>query len=198
MSCIELNVYCYFNKFMHIITIFFYCQFLWIHWLLVSNNKRFVDDIARWKNWKSISNKSRYVLFVILMSDYPEFRNICYYRMGKMQYLVRWLCPPVDTLFIRCPNIGGGLLIEHGFATIIQAEKIGSNAKIFQQVTIGYNEDKRPILGDNVEVWCGANVIGGVHVGNNVTIGAQALVIKDVEDNVVVGGVPAKVIKRKL
>ena len=64
---------------MHIITIFFYCQFLWIHWLLVSNNKRFADDIARWKNWKSISNKSRYVLFVILMSDYPEFRNICYY-----------------------------------------------------------------------------------------------------------------------
>lgn len=183
---------------MHIITIFFYCQFLWIHWLLVSNNKRFVDDIARWKNWKSISNKSRYVLFVILMSDYPEFRNICYYRMGKMQYLVRWLCPPVDTLFIRCPNIGGGLLIQHGFATIIQAEKIGSNAKIFQQVTIGYNEDKRPILGDNVEVCCGAKVIGGVHVGNNVTIGAQALVIKDVEDNVVVGGVPAKVIKRKL
>ena len=183
---------------MHILPYFFYCQFLWIHWLLVSNNKRFADDIARWKNWKSISNKSRYVLFVILMSDYPEFRNICYYRMGKTQYFVRWLCPPVDTLFIRCPNIGGGLLIQHGFATIIQAEKIGSNAKIFQQVTIGYNEDKRPILGDNVEVCCGAKVIGGVHVGNNVTIGAQALVIKDVEDNVVVGGVPAKVIKRKL
>lgn len=183
---------------MHLLPYFFYCQFLWIHWLLVSNNKRFVDDIARWKNWKSISNKSRYVLFVILMTDYPEFRNICYYRMGKMQYLVRWLCPPVDTLFIRCPNIGGGLLIQHGFATIIQAEKIGSNAKIFQQVTIGYNEDKRPIIGDNVEVCCGAKVIGGVHVGNNVTIGAQALVIKDVEDNVVVGGVPAKVIKRKL
>lgn len=183
---------------MHLLPYFFYCQFLWIHWLLVSNNKRFVDDIARWKNWKSISNKSRYVLFVILMTDYPEFRNICYYRMGKMQYLVRWLCPPVDTLFIRCPNIGGGLLIQHGFATIIQAEKIGSNAKIFQQVTIGYNEDKRPIIGDNVEVCCGAKVIGGVHVGNNVTIGAQALVIKDVEDNVVVGGVPAKVIKRKM
>lgn len=183
---------------MHLLPYFFYCQFLWIHWLLVSNKKRFVDDIARWKNWKSISNKSRYVLFVILMTDYPEFRNICYYRMGKTQYFVRWLCPPVDTLFIRCPNIGGGLLIQHGFATIIQAEKIGRNAKIFQQVTIGYNEDKRPIIGDNVEVCCGAKVIGGVHVGNNVTIGAQALVIKDVEDNVVVGGVPAKVIKRKL
>lgn len=40
-------------------------------------------------------------------------------------------------------------------------------------------------------------MIGGVYVGNHVTIGAQALVVKDVEDNVVVGGVPAVVIKRK-
>lgn len=48
-----------------------------------------------------------------------------------------------------------------------------------------------------MEVSCGAKVIGGVNVGHNVTIGAQALVIKDVEDNVVVGGVPARVLKTK-
>lgn len=135
--------------------------------------------------------------FVCLMSEYKEFRNICYYRMGKWQYLVRWMCPPLDSLYIHCKDIGGGLLIQHGFSTIIQAERIGKNAKIFQQVTIGYNGDKRPVLGDNVEVCCGAKVIGGVHIGDNVTIGAQALVVKDVENNVAVGGVPARVIKRK-
>ena len=48
-----------------------------------------------------------------------------------------------------------------------------------------------------MEVCCGAKVIGGVTVGNDVTVGAQALVIKDVEDNVVVGGVPARVLKTK-
>lgn len=92
---------------------------------------------------------------------------------------------------------GGGFLVQHGFATIINAERIGRNFKVFQQVTVGYNGDQRPVLGDDVEVCCGAKVIGGIKVGNRVTIGAQALVIRDVEDDVVVGGVPAKVIKRK-
>ncbi len=158
---------------------------------------QFEEDMKRWVEWKQCPYKSKYMQFVFLMSEFKEFRNICYYRMGKVQYAVQWLCRPLDSLYIRCKDIGGGLLIQHGFSTIIQAEKIGRNAKIFQQVTIGYNEDKHPILGDNVEVCCGAKVIGGVHVGDNVTIGAQALVVKDVESNVVVGGVPAKVIKRK-
>lgn len=43
---------------------------------------------------------------------------------------------------------------------------------------------------------CGAKIIGGIHVGNNVVVGANAVVCKDVPDNVVVGGVPAKVIKK--
>ena len=47
------------------------------------------------------------------------------------------------------------------------------------------------------DVWIGGNVtvIGGVHIGNNVIIGAGAVVVKDVPDNSVVGGVPAKIIK---
>lgn len=171
--------------------------FLWPLFLVVIGNQRFREDLPRWACWKSLPFSNTYLQFVVLMVDYPEFRNICYYRMGKIQYLVKWMCKPQTTLYIRCADIGGGLLIQHGFATIIQAEKIGCNAKIFQQVTIGYNEDKRPVIGDNVEICCGAKVIGGVHIGNNVTIGAQALVIKDVENNVVVGGVPAYVLKQK-
>lgn len=170
---------------------------LWVLYPFVSNNARFVADMARWKEWKSCPYKSSYMQFVFLMAEYKEFRNICYYRMGKAQYFLRWICSPLDTLYIHCKDIGGGFLIQHGFATIITAERIGKNAKIFQQVTIGYNNDKLPIIGDNVEVSCGAKVIGGVNVGHNVTIGAQALVIKDVEDNVVVGGVPARILKTK-
>jgi serine O-acetyltransferase len=51
------------------------------------------------------------------------------------------------------------------------------------------------VIGNNVEVCCGAKVIGGVTVGDNVLIGAGALVVKDVPANTVVGGVPATVIK---
>lgn len=174
-----------------------YCFFiLWLHWLIVSCNVRFLEDLEQWSRWKSCKFNSKYFRFVFLMAEYKEFRNICYYRMGHIQYFIRWLCPPLDSLYIHCKDIGGGFLIQHGFATIINAESIGKNFKIFQQVTIGYNDDKRPVIGDNVEVCCGAKVIGGIHVGNNVLVGAQALVIRDVEDNVIVGGVPAKVLRR--
>lgn len=170
---------------------------LWVLYPLVCNNDRFVADTARWAEWKSCPYKFAYMQFVFLMAEYKEFRNICYYRMGKAQYFLRWICSPMDSLYIHCKDIGGGLLIQHGFSTIITAARIGNNAKIFQQVTIGYNEEQLPILGDDVEVCCGAKVIGGVTIGNNVTIGAQALVVKDVIDNVVVGGVPARVLKSK-
>ncbi|MCV3763500.1 sugar O-acetyltransferase [Companilactobacillus farciminis] len=48
------------------------------------------------------------------------------------------------------------------------------------------------------DVWIGGNctIIGGVHIGNNVIVGAGAVVVKDVPDNCVVGGVPAKIIKK--
>ena len=52
-------------------------------------------------------------------------------------------------------------------------------------------------FGDNVFIGSGARVIGGVIVGNNVTIAPNAVVSHDVEDNVVVGGIPAKIIRRK-
>ena len=180
------------HKLLHIIHSLFY----WILFLPVKNNRSFDKDMLRWAEWKECPYKNKYMHFVFLMTEYKEFRNICYFRMGRLQYMLRWLCPPLDSLYIRTKDIGGGLLIQHGFATIIQAERIGDNCKIFQQVTIGYNGDKKPIIGDNVEICCGAKVIGGVNVGDNVIIGAQALVIKDVPDNVVVGGVPAKVIKQ--
>lgn len=179
------------HKLLHIIHSFFYLPL----YLFVRKNMLFQKDMMRWSEWKEAPYLGRYMQFVFLMTEYKEFRNICYFRMGKLQYFVRWMCPPLDSLYIRTKDIGGGLLIQHGFATIIHAEKIGNNCKIFQQVTIGYNGDKRPIIGDNVEICCGAKVIGGVNIGNNVIVGAQSLVIKDVEDNVVVGGVPAKVLK---
>ena len=91
---------------------------------------------------------------------------------------------------------GGGLIIQHGFSTIINAKKIGENCHIYQQVTIGFNGTEQPVIGNNVRICCGAKVIGGVNIGNNVVIGANAVVVKDVPDNVVVAGVPAKIIKQ--
>lgn len=152
-------------------------------------------DVRNWCRWKQIPH-TRFSLCRILVSD-RAFRNLLYYRVGPLRRLLSWCLPGYDHLQITTPRskLGGGLIIQHGFATIISAESIGRNCKIYQQVTIGYNHrQKAPVLGDNVEVCCGAKIIGGVHVGNNVLVGANAVVVKDVPDNSIVAGIPAEVI----
>jgi serine O-acetyltransferase len=135
--------------------------------------------------------------FVRLMTFYPEFRNLFYYRTGWMGKLLIPICHPISTLFIHTNSIGPGLFIQHGFATIIAANKIGSNCWINQQVTIGFsNSTDCPTLGDNVMVYAGAKIIGGVTIGDNSIIGANAVVIKNVPPNVTVVGVPAYIVKR--
>ena len=62
-------------------------------------------------------------------------------------------------------------------------------------MTLGKKDGKRPIIGDNVTINCHACSIGGVNIGNNVIIGAGSVVVKDVPDNCVVAGNPAKIIK---
>ena len=93
-------------------------------------------------------------------------------------------------------DIGGGLFIQHGFSTYIAAESIGENCWINQQVTVGYRDNTRPpIIGNNVTITCGAKVLGPITIGDNVTIGANAVVVKDLPSDSVWGGVPAKRIR---
>ena len=103
----------------------------------------------------------------------------------------------MPTLYILTDKIGKGLFIQHGFATIIAAKSIGDNCWINQQVTIGFsNKTASPEINDNVTINAGAKVIGGVRVGKNSIIGANAVVVKNVPDNCTVVGVPAQIIRR--
>jgi serine O-acetyltransferase len=84
------------------------------------------------------------------------------------------------------------LFLQHGFSTIVTAESIGANCWINQQVTIGFNDRlELPILEDDVEVYAGAKIIGGVRIGRGARIGANAVVVKDVPPGAVAVGVPA-------
>ncbi len=76
--------------------------------------------------------------------------------------------------------------------------KIGDRVIIGQNTTIGRSLDPEdfPSIGDDVYISAGARIIGNIKIGNNVIIGANTVVNKDVEDNCIVAGVPAKVIKR--
>lgn len=164
-------------------------------WKLARYKKHLEADARRWSEWKH-RRFSMLEACVFFVSD-KAFRNLMYYRCGRSRVFLSWLFPAYDHLQITTPGgmVDGGLIFQHGFSTIVSAKKIGKNCKIYQQVTIGYNHKlEAPELGDNVEVCCGAKIIGGVRVGNNVLIGANAVVTKDVPDNSVVAGVPARVI----
>ena len=159
---------------------------------------RFQQDLIRWKNVCNIS-ESRWIAFAELMWQKKEFRNLYIYRNSHRPIYRRWVAlwyKPMDTLYFDTPEIGGGLFIQHGFATMIAAKSIGENCWINQQVTIGYKDNTvPPTLGDNVVINCGAKVLGPINVGDGAIIGANAVVIRDVEPGAVMGGVPAKKIR---
>lgn len=160
-------------------------------------NESFVKDINRWCEVLSITG-TRTKMLAELMNDYPEFRNLFLYRSknGIYNRWVKLFYRPMDTLYLHTNKIGGGLFIQHGFATMVAATSIGENCWINQQVTIGHTGHGRPpIIGDNVTITCGAKVLGPVTIGDGAVIGANAVVVKDVEPNAVMGGVPAKRIK---
>ncbi|KXZ38957.1 serine O-acetyltransferase [Alkalithermobacter thermoalcaliphilus JW-YL-7 = DSM 7308] len=98
-------------------------------------------------------------------------------------------------------KIGKGLFIDHGMGIVIgETAEIGDNVTIYHGVTLGgTGKDKgkrHPTIGNNVIISAGAKVLGPIYIGDNSKIGANAVVLKDVDPNCTVVGIPAKVVKR--
>lgn len=94
-------------------------------------------------------------------------------------------------------QIGEGTFITyHGLGVVIHKDAvIGKNCIIRQNVTIAGGNGGVPVIGDNVELNAGVVVVGPVHIGNNVRIGANAVVNVDIPDNCTAVGMPAKPVK---
>lgn len=92
-----------------------------------------------------------------------------------------------------------GLCIWHGFNIIINGKvKIGKYFGISANCNIGHAHNQVPTIGDNVTMSFGSQVLGGIHICNNVTIGAKALVLKDIDvEYSTWGGIPAKMLSVK-
>lgn len=148
-------------------------------------------DLYAYKRHKGIERNDIYS-FLYFLIFCPEYRNIFYFRLPKFVRCLLYYCPPRATLHIytKSSNVGGGLYVGHGWGTVINAKMIGKNCVVGQNVTIGSRNLKEPVLGDNVDVYANAIVLGDITIGDNTKIGAGAVVVKNVPSNCVV--VPAK------
>lgn len=95
---------------------------------------------------------------------------------------------------IYANQFGPGLYIGHYGTIVVNKEcRIGANCTIHVCVNIGMGGS---IIGDNCYISPGVKIVKPVRIGNNVVIGANAVVNKDIPDNCMVAGIPAKVIKK--
>jgi serine O-acetyltransferase len=162
-------------------------------------------DVRRWAEILGYPRLPDVWTMLLLLARHQEYRNLYYYRISTDSVLARipihvfkLFYPELPTLRISARGaIGPGLFIQHGFSTIVAADTIGTNCWINQQVTIGYtNKTDCPTIGDHVRVTAGAKVLGAIRLGDHVTVGANAVVVKDVPADCVVVGVPARIVRR--
>ena len=97
-------------------------------------------------------------------------------------------------------TIGRRVCIDHGHGIVIgETTEIGNDCIIYQGVTLGgtgKDTGKRhPTIGNGVLIGAGAKVLGPINIGNNVKVASGAVVVKDVEDNCTVVGVPGRIVR---
>jgi serine O-acetyltransferase len=137
---------------------------------------------------------------------------LVFYRIARWLYLNKIpFFPHIITYWIRLffaafiphsASIGTGTKVGYGGLGVVihKNSKIGLWCIISQHVTIGGNHkvDGVPTIGDRVYVGAGAQILGPIRVYDDAIIGANAVVISDVLEGQVVGGVPAGVLKERL
>ena len=149
-----------------------------------------------------------------LILTYPGVKAVFFHRIANFFSIAKLdLIARIISQFSRFltgieihprAKIGENLFIDHGMGVVIgETSEIGNNVTIYHMVTLGgispsinsddqRNSKRHPTLMDNVVVGSGAQVLGPVVVGKNAKIGANAVVTKDVPENAVMVGIPAK------
>ncbi len=144
----------------------------------------------------------------------PGFRALVAYRFGVWRMGVRpkLLRAPLSVLYRRMfrracwkygielpysTRIGRHVVFEHQHGIVIHGSSvIGDGCVLRQGVTLGNRRDDRPFdaptLGRNVNVGAGAKILGKIHVGDGAHIGANAVVVHDVEPGATLVGIPAR------
>ena len=158
---------------------------------------------------------ARSKLSVIL--TYPGVKAVFFYKIANFFSIAKFhLIAKIISQFSRFltgieihpgAKIGKNLFIDHGMGVVIgETSEIGDNVTIYQTVTLGgsspsidserqRHEKRHPTIGNDVVIGAGAQIIGPIKVGNGARIAANAVVVKDVEDNATMVGIPARAVK---
>lgn len=165
-------------------------------------------------DYKKYSNRDKIIFFKTILSVFgnASFRAVFLYRLSnffdnKRIYILAYSFEKLMhfttiTWIGRKAQIDPGFVIRHVGGIVIGGKSvIGENCEIRQGVTLGGNLGKekygttQPILGDNILIGAGAKILGPVKIGDNCIIGANAVVVSDIPENSVVGGIPGRVLR---
>ena len=140
---------------------------------------------------------------------YPCFKAIIYYKISHYFYLKKhfFIARYISEKAKRKTGIeihpgaiiGKGLFIDHG-AGVVTGETaiVGDNVTMFQGVTLGgtgkQKGKRHPTIGNEVFIGSGAKILGNITIGDHAKIGANAVILKDVPENVTVVGVPGRIV----
>ncbi|MBT2730141.1 hypothetical protein J7E63_25120 [Bacillus sp. ISL-75] len=167
---------------------------------------KIMSDIKRYTDGRGLPHKFMclfyyngiYALLIYRTLNYLyERKNFLYKLLYSILFFVLYIPFRNITGVELHPQakIGRGVFIPHCTNIIISKDAIiGENLTIHQSVTIGvnYNNNKAPLIGDNVFISCNSTLIGNIKIGNNVTILPNSCVTKSCElDGSLLGGVPA-------
>ena len=173
-------------------------------YLVLSDLYRLTRTFSRWKLIKLIlSGESFKYIFWMRTCSYAHDKTLLRYTLYPFAKI--FLTHLTYKLGISIPyhtKIGSGFYIGHFGGIIVHPDvTIGKNCNLSHGVTIGQtNRGKNkgvPSIQDNVYIGPGAKLIGKINIGNNVAIGANCVVTKNIPDNSVVVGIPCKIISSK-
>ena len=156
---------------------------------------------------------------ISIILTYPGVKAVLFHKMAHFFCVAKFdLIARMISQFSRFltgieihpkAKIGKNLFIDHGMGVVIgETSEIKDNVTIYHMVTLGgiapsiNSDDQRnlkrhPTLENNVVIGSGAQVLGPVIVGRNAKVGANAVITKDVPENAVMIGIPAKNINTK-
>ena len=146
-----------------------------------------------------------------IITTYSGVQAMLFYRLAHRLWLIKlkWLARFISSIsrwltgieIHPAAKIGRRFFIDHGMGVVIgETAEIGNDCTLYHGVTLGgttWKKGKRhPTLGNNVVIGAGAKILGPITLSDNVRVGSNSVVVKSVEQDQTVVGVPGRVLKK--